>query len=170
MSNRKQEGGWTGFDMLVRRITTPAVISASVLLAVGAMMQAMKGERMGDSGGYMVLIVFVAMALKLVAESYLFSYLGSDPSPKQRAAQLMTTRYARLTGLRYLLGALGGIVLPLGAQILAVGSKNIPEAATQWPSAIAACLAVACLLTGEAVQRRLFYKTAVAPLSQKEVG
>ena len=168
MNNKKQEGGWTGLDMLVRRVTTPAAISASVLLAVGAVMQALEGERMGDRGGYMVLIVFFAMAFKLLAESYLFSYLGSDPSPKQRAAQLMATRYARLTGLRYVLGALGGIILPLGAQILAVGSKNIPEAATPWPAAIAACLAVVFLLAGEVVQRRLFYKTAIAPIASKE--
>ncbi len=168
MSNRKQKSGWAGFDMLVRRITTPAAISASVLLAVGAVMDAMEGERMGDRGGYMVLIVFFAMALKLLAESYLFSYLGSDPSPKQRAAQLMAGPYARLTGLRYGLGALGGIILPLGAQVLAVGSKNIPEAATPWPSAVAACLAVVCLLAGEAVQSRLFYRTAIAPIDAGE--
>lgn len=144
-----------GLDLLVRRWATPVALTAVVCLAGLSVFRATQGQKPGDAGGLLVLTIVTAMGLKLVAETYLFAQIGGDPSPRQSAAKRLVGPLARWTTVRYLLGGFGGVIFPLASQLLAAGAKNIPPAVDPAPAAVAACLAAACLIPGELLERRL---------------
>lgn len=148
--------GWNGLDVSIRSFATPIAIIGGVLLAVWSLLQASQGEKLGGIGSLLVLSVVVSVAAKLAAESYLFSYLSGNPSPQQRAALRMIGPLVGLSRIRYAFGAIGGVILPLGVQILSSGAKNIPPANDAWPSAVCAVLAALCLLISEPAERKLF--------------
>lgn len=154
---RTLAGGWWGLDAAVRQLMTPLAIGAAGALVAWSVSRASEGERLGGYGSLLVLLVVVTVGLKLVAETYLFAQLGGDPSPRQAAARELIGPKSLAAKTRYTLGVLGGVVLPLGAQILAGGSKNIPAVTDATPPAVLAALALLCLAPGEMLERRLFW-------------
>lgn len=149
-----------GLAAAVRRRATPVAVVAVVALAAWSVFRAASGAKPGGVGSLLVLAVFVPMALKLAAETYVFSFLGGDPSPRQAIAQRLIGPLAGRTTLRFTLAALGGVIFPLGSQILAAGAKQIQPATDPTVPAVAACLAAACLVPGEILAKRL-YRDAV---------
>lgn len=157
------ERAWTDRSVLIRYITAPISLGACVVLAIWTYVNAKQGLMPGDVGTVLVLILVTAMAIKLATEMYLLSWMGGEHTDDsglahERSAKLLIGRYSRWTTLRYVLGSLGGIILPLGTQILASGAKNIPSAAIPGPSLTLACAAVLCLVPGEIIARWLFYR------------
>lgn len=167
------ERAWSDRSILIRYITAPIGLGACVVLAIWTYVNYQQGKMPGDVGTVLVLILVTAMAAKLATEMYLLSWTGvitTDDSgaSHQRSAKMLIEEYSRWTTLRYLLGALGGIILPLGTQILASGAKNIPSASIPGPSLTLACAAVVCLVPGEIIARWLFYRVT-KPVNSTEV-
>lgn len=158
-SGRSGADAWWGFDAAVRRVATPLSLGGSAALVVWACQRAAYGAKLGGYGSLLVLLVVVATGAKLVAETYLYAHLGGDESPRQASAERLNGTLSSWAKARYALGGLGGIVLPLGAQILAGGAKNIPAVADAGPPAVLAAAAFACLLPGELIERWLFRRT-----------
>jgi hypothetical protein len=152
---------WRGVAATLRQGLTPVVLGGTVALAIWGVTRSDSGQKLGDFGGLLVLFIASAGAAKLAAEASVFSSLGGEPTPLERSARLLIGPLVTATATRFALGALGGVILPLGAQILSAGAKNIPPAADPFPSVVAACLALACLLPAEIMERRLFYRAAV---------
>lgn len=159
---RQAAGQWWGPDAVIRHSATPIALGGSLALVIWAFARAETGAKLGGAGSLLVLLTVSAIGMKLVAETYLYSTIGADPSPRQTSAQMMIGELAGWSKLRYTLGVLGGIILPLGAQILAGGAKNIPAVVDAGPPAILATVALACLLPGELLERWLF-KRAIGP-------
>ncbi len=154
---------WFDRTVLIQFIATPIALGAAKMLAIWNLCRAWQGEMPGDVGSLLVLTLTIAMAAKLAAETYLFSWLGTssdDPSGEAhiRSAQLLSGDYAKLTMARFTLGILGGIIMPLGSQILASGAKNIPATVMSTPSVILAVGSLVCLVPGEILSRWLYYR------------
>lgn len=151
-------GQWWGFDATVRHAATPLVIGGCLAVVVWASMRASVGVRLGGYGALLVLFTLTVMAAKLVAETYLFAQIGGDESPRQASAQTLTGRLSGWAKLRYVLGVFGGVILPLGAQMLAGGAKNIPAVTDASAPALVATIALVCLIPGELLERWLFWR------------
>lgn len=161
-TKRLDRADWWGWDARLRRIATPLALGGCLALVVWAVMRASVGAKLGGGGSLLVLLVVGSIAAKFVAETYLFAHLGDEPSPRQQSARLLSGSLSGWSKLRYSLGAFGGIILPLGAQLLAGGAKNIPAVVDAGPPAALASLALACLIPGELIERWLFWR-AVEP-------
>ncbi len=101
-----------------------------------------------------------AAAVKLLAEAAVFGWLRARTfTPLRRTAVLMTGDLARVTLLRFAAGTVGGLFLPamLAAGVL---QATPPQAALLVGGAV---LLVALNLTGEIVERYLFFAAVVAP-------
>ncbi|MEO0529276.1 MAG: hypothetical protein AAF266_01735 [Planctomycetota bacterium] len=159
---RLAAGDWWGLDAAIRHLATPLALGGCLALVVLATLRADVGAKLGGAGSLLVLLVVIAIGAKFVAETYLFAQLGGDPKPRQASAQALNGPLSGPTKLRYALGSLGGIVLPLGAQLLAGGAKNIPPVSDAGPPALLAAVSLLLLVPGELLERRLFWR-AVGP-------
>jgi formate dehydrogenase iron-sulfur subunit len=123
--------------------------------------------------GYIVAGLYGALiavtVFKLLLELSIFSHLRlSQVSDLKRTALLMRGELARLTQLRFLLGAVGGIALPFWFSVfidphsaeLHVGSAPV----------VIAALATLCLVAGEFAERSLFFMAAASPKMPGAVG
>ncbi|MEO1495726.1 MAG: hypothetical protein AAFV43_01110 [Planctomycetota bacterium] len=156
MNPAADSGELTGWDIATRLRLRPVAIVGGVAFVAYTLWRASEGEKAGGVGALLVLFLVTVMGLKLAAETLLFSAIGGDPSPRQTVAKAMTGPLARLTTLRFVLGCFGGLILPLGAQILSAGAKNIPPVLEPGPPAVFACLALVCLVPGELIERVLW--------------
>ena len=100
--------------------------------------------------------------VKLLAEAAIFCWLTSRTfTPLRRTALLMTGDLGRVTLLRFLLGILGGVMLPglllIVSGPFAVGSLHPLLAVTVVMFLLAMCIA------GELLERYLFFAAVVAP-------
>lgn len=156
VASQTSEGSLAGWDTTLRLRLRPVAIIAGVALAAYTLWRASAGEKAGDIGSLLVLLLVAVMGVKLAAETMIFSYLGGDPTPRQEVARAMAGPLSRLATLRYLLGCFGGVIFPLGAQILSAGAKHIPPVLSPTPSAVLVVLTLACLIPGELIERRLW--------------
>lgn len=159
---RTAAGNWWGLDAAIRHAATPIGLGGCLALVVLATIRADVDARLGGAGSLLVLLVVVATAAKFVAETYLFAQLGGDPTPRQASAQMLNGPLSSWAKARYTLGAFGGIILPLGAQMLAGGAKNIPPVTDAGPPAAVAVAALVLLVPSELIERWLFWR-AVDP-------
>ena len=107
--------------------------------------------------------------LKLLHELSIFSQLRlSRASDLKRTALLMRGELGRLTQLRFLLGAVGGLGLPfwLSAHV----DLESPAITIGTLPVVIAALAAACLTAGEFVERSLFFMAAASPKMPGGVG
>jgi hypothetical protein len=151
-------GGWWGFDAYMLALLTPLALAFGLALAVWAINRAEVGAKLGGHGAILVLVLVTLVGVKLVIETTLYAKIGGEPSPRQDYAKRLVGPLSRLTKLRYTLGIFGGIILPLAAQLLAGGAKNIPPTVAAGPSAVMAVAALLCLVPGELLERRLFWR------------
>lgn len=145
-----------GVDVVVRRVATPLALAFGVALVAFTLWKAAGGEKAGGVGSLLVLGLVTTMGVKLAAETVLFASLGGDPTPRQEAARAMIGPLSKWSILRYALGCFGGVILPLGAQILSAGAKNIPAVLEPTAPAILVCVSLACLVPGELLERWLW--------------
>ncbi len=151
-------GGWWGWDAYLLELLTVLAIAFGIALAVWAVSRAEVGEKLGGHGAILVLMTVSLVAVKLVIETTLYAKIGGEPSPRQEYAKRLIGPLAGWAKLRYALGVFGGVILPLAAQLLAGGAKNIPPTIAAGPSAVLAVLALMCLVPGELLERRLFWR------------
>lgn len=154
---------WYDRTVLIQFVATPFATGAAMMLAIWTLCRALQGQMPGDVGSVLVLLLTGSMAAKLAAETYLFSWIGTSPTDASgeahlKSAQLLAGKFSRLTTIRFTLGILGGIIMPLGAQILASGAKNIPASALTAPSVMLSIAALVCLIPGEILGRSLYYR------------
>jgi DMSO reductase anchor subunit len=106
----------------------------------------------------------IATALKLIFEASMFRHLlDKQQGDLKRTAMLMTRDLREVTSWRFLLGTVGGVVLP-GVLILV---EAVPSAV----STLIVCL-VALLFTllGELLERTLFFTAVSAPRMPGAIG
>jgi hypothetical protein len=118
----------------------------------------------GLNGALIAVCVF-----KLLHELSIFSQLRlSQASDLKRTARLMAGELARLTQLRFLLGALGGLALPFWLSVfIEPGAAQLHVGAA--PLVIAG-LGALLLTAGEFVERSLFFMAAASPKMPGAVG
>ena len=151
-------GGWWGYDASLLELLTPLALAFGVALAVWSINRAELGQKLGGHGAVLVLLLVSTVGVKLVIETTLYAKIGGEPSPRQEYAKRLVGPLAGKAKLRYTLGIFGGIILPLAAQLLAGGAKNIPPTVAAGPSAVMAVAALLCLVPGELLERRLFWQ------------
>ena len=151
-------GGWWGLDAYLLELLTPLALAFGLALAVWTINRAEVGAKLGGHGAVLVLLLITTVGAKLVIETMLYAKLGGEASPRQDYAKRLVGPLARSAKLRYTLGVFGGIILPLAAQLLAGGAKNIPPTVAAGPSAVMAVAALLCLVPGELLERRLFWR------------
>src|SRR5262249_39360262 len=123
------------------------------------------------SGAYRVLsaILMACAALKLLFEASVFRHLADrQHTLGKRLALLMRGDLGRVTAVRFLCGALAGLVLP-GSGLALVGAAR--DGGGPFPFAQLAVLAIAtqlAALAGEILERYLFF--AAAPASKMPGG
>jgi hypothetical protein len=98
---------------------------------------------------------------KLAFEALIFLALfRRQPTPLKRTALLMTGELRKVTALRFVCGAIGGVLLPAALLIEdRVTTSGYPTALF----AVVALSMVALLLAGELLERYLFFTAVVAP-------
>ncbi|TWT48566.1 hypothetical protein [Botrimarina hoheduenensis] len=154
-----QQAPITGLDIAVRRWATPVALGLGIGLTAYTFWRATLGEKAGGVGSVLVLLLVATMGLKLAAETVLFSSLGGDATPRQAAARALIGPLSRWTTLRYVLGCFGGVILPLGAQILMAGAKNIPPVLDPTAPAVLVGVSLACLVPAELLERWLWRRS-----------
>jgi hypothetical protein len=108
----------------------------------------------------MLLIAFLFVsALKLLAEADAFRNRrgGSDHKERARVARLLVRDLRRTATQRFVLGGIGGLVLPV---VLAASGAVVPGS---WIGLLGATAMLVCITAGELLERSLFFTTASAP-------
>jgi formate dehydrogenase iron-sulfur subunit len=110
-----------------------------------------------------------AAVFKLLHELSIFSHLRlSQASDLKRTARLMSGELARVTQLRFLFGALGGIALPFWLSVFI--DPKAAQLALGTPALLISALSALCLVAGEFVERSLFFMAAASPKMPGAVG
>jgi formate dehydrogenase iron-sulfur subunit len=113
--------------------------------------------------------LIAACVFKLLHELSIFSHLRlSQSSDLKRTARLMSGELARLTQLRFLFGAVGGLALPFWLSVFVEPGAARLELGMA-PLVISALTAL-CLIAGEFVERSLFFMAAASPKMPGAVG
>ncbi len=101
-------------------------------------------------------------AAKLFAEAAIFAWLQTSTfTPLRRTAILMAGSLSRVTQLRFAIGVVGGIVLPM---LVLTRFFAAPGAPSYLPSLVVLALLMWLVnLAGETIERYLFFAAVVAP-------
>jgi DMSO reductase anchor subunit len=113
--------------------------------------------------------LFAASACKLLMDASVFAHLKSPRvTDLKRTALLMWGELATLTQARFLVGAVGGLGIPL---LLPMFFSPL-AAHVQLPNAALALATLGCLLLvgGELIERSLFFMAAASPKMPGMVG
>jgi Fe-S-cluster-containing dehydrogenase component/DMSO reductase anchor subunit len=139
----------------------PTALFVGLAAAIGTSGEALH-RVMSDYGAIVCLVVASVAGLKLVAEAAIFaSLIGKQFTPLKRTALLMTGELGPTTLQRFAMGLAGGIVLPavLAVPYLSQSGKG------HNPLFIlcAVVLSAVLLVTGEVLERYMFFAAVVAP-------
>ncbi len=148
---------WAGVHTGIRFFGTTAVLGVAGTLAVVEVSSALVA-RPGYSAAptrALLTALLAAAALKLAADASVLAQLGHrQHTAGKRVALLMVGDLRRVTVARFLLGAIGGLLVP--GWLLWLGAERTGD------HPIAASLALLALLAGELLERRLFFQAAPA--------
>jgi DMSO reductase anchor subunit len=112
------------------------------------------------TGRWLCLALAGATALKLFVEAVVLGWLRARTfTPLRRTAQLMIGDLGRVTGSRFITGALGGLVLPLLLASASAGSASL----SPFLLLPAVLVVLALSFAGEVLERYLFFAAVVAP-------
>ncbi|MAG94761.1 MAG: molybdopterin oxidoreductase [Planctomycetaceae bacterium] len=158
---------WSGSSTSIRFLSTTLLLGAATVLltsVLAALPSAAHAawEIVARYGERLCYAVMCVTSGKLLFEGSLLVHLRRrQTTPLKRSAMLMVGRLARPTLLRFLLGALGGLVIP---GLLIVSQAFRTEIAS---NSVMLCVAVSVLfaasLAGEILERYLFFTAVVAP-------
>lgn len=157
---------WNATATLLKFFGTAVVLGIATLTAAASLAGLLTGERaLSVAGQELQAWLIASAALKLAYEASLFLHLwDKQQGDLKRSAMLMSGPLRRLTQARFVLGGLGGLLLPLLARTLE---------AHQAPLSLLLGLSVAslfALLGGELCERTLFFQAMSAPRMPGGVG
>lgn len=139
-----------------RRTLPTFVLSAAATGALGTLTVVLcTGAR--DAGGLRSLgvVTTVAGLAKLVNDGLpILAFRAGADDDRSRSVLLLRRDLGNQTQVRFLLGATGGVLLPLGLAAAASASAG---------AALVAALALVLLVAGELIERHQFFRVAVAP-------
>jgi hypothetical protein len=143
---------------------TALVLGLGFTLAVSLAAAYVSGIGAPAQLGVLCLGLVLASTLKLAGEASVFGHLReAAASDLKRTALLLRGALARWTNLRFALGVLGGVLMPL-----VVGSWLGPHAGLG--TLAVAALGCACLIAGELLERSLFFMAVAPPKMPGAVG
>jgi Fe-S-cluster-containing dehydrogenase component/DMSO reductase anchor subunit len=153
---------WNGPATAIRFLLTTVVLglSAALLPAAGAglAVSAPAASAVSDVARVMFLTLIVAMALKLTCEASLLLHLkGKQLTPMKRSALLMAGDLAMAAKWRFAMGIVGGV---LGPALWLWLDRHDTSPALHSHAIIVGQFAA--LLSGELLERYLFFTAAVA--------
>jgi hypothetical protein len=151
---------WNAFPVSLKFFGTTVLAGTAAILFVTTL-QALLNPLVATQAAYQELTVFLSKSLmaltivKLTLEAAVFRHLRQDRSSAlSRTAQLMTGELSEITTARFLLGLIGGIVLPL-AFILQHPAPGIATlGVTLW--------ILVFIVGGELLERFLFFTASVS--------
>ncbi len=160
---------WTGTRTSVQFLLTMFVLGIPVGLFISLAACRWSSEIttqqiMQDYGYLLCKALLITVAAKLLFECGIFSNLRQKQfTPLRRTALLMTGELRRPTQARFLLGILGGLVLPA----LLLAQQDQPTGSSPLLSplqlGVIVSLIFLLLLVGELIERYLFFAASVAP-------
>lgn len=156
---------WSGARTSWRFLLTTVVlgISASLLLSlIGGTWAASltTADVLRDYGRTLARALMVAAGTKLLGEALVFVHLRDRlHTLLKRSALLLTGDLSRFTFWRYLLGSIGGLLLPWWL----LNDAATLEGTAAWPALLIAGASFACLLAGELLERYLFFTAVATP-------
>jgi formate dehydrogenase iron-sulfur subunit len=156
---------WSGSTTTLKFFGTAAVLGLSTMSATTSVTARITGSQDLGATFRVLLAWFVGIsAAKLIYEAGMFRHLlDKQQGDLKRTALLMTRDLKEVTIWRFILGAIGGIILP--GLVLLVES---PPAST---AAIAiTCLSTLFMLGGELLERTLFFTAVSAPRMPGAIG
>jgi len=130
-----------------------------LLGAAGTLFLSLLSAAPAPSPAAAMLLLMAGVAIKFAAENRVFRYLVDEQSPQltalNKTALLLNGPLSRLSRLRVMCAAVGGIVLPL----LTIIGGHVGA-----PSGVAlATVALSLCFAGELIERHLFFVAQVAP-------
>lgn len=156
---------WSGSSTSLRFFGT----AASLGLGTMAMTTCLSAQLFPDvdlSSGFQSLAVSFAIttAAKLIFEASIFRHLlDKQQGDLKRTALLMTRDLRDVTSWRFLLGGVGGVILP-GLLVL---TGTVPEVVS---SLLVCFVALLLTLSGELLERTLFFTAVSAPRMPGAIG
>lgn len=158
---------WTGTRTSVKFLLTMFVLGIPVGLAVSLAACAWSTdltpvEVMEDYGYLLCKALIATVAAKLLFEFGVFANLRQkNLTPLRRTALLMTGELSRPTQLRFAVGIVGGLLLPM----MMLSQQGLPAAElfSEWSLRIIVGVVIVLLLVGELLERYLFFAASVAP-------
>ncbi len=160
---------WRLSYSLPRFLASTVLLGLSLTLLVFAV-ASFAGEHVPGQlvAGLYAALLAVAV-FKLLWEASIFSQLRlSQVSDLKRTALLMVGELAKLTQLRFVLGAVGGIGLPL--LLSSFVHPASPSLELGGPALVIALASTLCLVAGELCERSLFFMAAASPKMPGAVG
>ena len=119
------------------------------------------GQVMNTPGGALCACLMGISLLKLLAEAAIFGWLHAPTfTPLRRTALLMSGDLRQITKRRFLLGLLGGVVLP-GVLLASIWLSHHPLHPIVAITGVIFIMLIC--LTGELLERYLFFAAVVAP-------
>jgi Fe-S-cluster-containing dehydrogenase component/DMSO reductase anchor subunit len=150
---------WHGPSAAFRFLSTAAILGAATILLASAVSPV--APRI-EEVRVVCRVLIACAAAKLIWEAALFRHLGDrHQSPLKRSAILMSRALRTATTWRFVCGALGGVVVPALQLAAGTGSRLSP--------AVALSL-FAFALTGELLERLLFFAASSAPRMPGAIG
>ena len=148
---------WNARRVAVRFVLSAVVLgSAATLLCMAITTHGPASAETVRWFRILAVVLIAGTAGKLVAEGAIFLARKRGPGdPLGQAALLLLDTLYQWTVLRFLLGWLGGVVLPVLLLLPQRAGAPLPAAGT--------AAATALLLAGELVERTLFFRSGVAP-------
>jgi DMSO reductase anchor subunit len=152
---------WIGPSTALRFFGTTVLLGTGTILLLTTLQTVVAPEVAGHRAYHALTdrlaeALVLATALKLAFEISLFRHLhAAVTSPLQGTASLMAGELKEITTARFLLGAIGGAVLPI--------VFLIQKPAPGWATLGLTIWLLVFVLFGEMLERRLFFSAVVAP-------
>ncbi len=156
---------WSGSSTSVKFFGTAACLGLSTMAATTCL-TAQLFPQADLRDGFRTLITWFALATaaKLLFEGSMFRHLfDKQQGDLKRTALLMTRNLRDVTSWRFLLGGLGGVLLP-GLLLLSGASPGAMS------SLVVCCFALLLTLSGEFLERTLFFTAVSAPRMPGSIG
>lgn len=156
---------WSGTSTSLKFFGTAALAGTSTMAATTCLSATLTGEASLDGPLRTLLIALVGIAsLKLIFEASMFRHLwDKQQGDLKRTALLMKRDLKEFTSWRFILGAMGGIVLP-GALLLTDASAGATS------TLVTAALGLMLCIGGEFLERILYFMAVSAPRMPGAVG
>jgi len=153
-----QRACWRGLPIALKFYGTACLTGAATVLFVTTL-QGLFSPSVAAQGAYRELTIFLSESLvlittmKLALDALVIRHLWNDASPTlKQSARLLTGELAEITTARFLLGLIGGVILPL-AFIMQKPAPGISTlGVTLW--------ILAFIVGGELLERFLFFAAA----------